>query len=738
MANNTYTLVSTLSSGAQLTGGDSGTTESFDSVGRLNIAVSGNGRYIAFTSGATNFPDDSDTAGWDVYHKDTLTGALSLVSVSATGANSASSAGVFSISDDGNWVLFGSSATNLGNFGPSPVVNASVYLKNMSTGEVFDIVPEKTPMVANSKGSDADMSSDARFVVFASTETNITGETVSGNQIFRVDRQDGSVTMVSKSATGVQLGSGSDDPHISNDGRYVIFQTKAKAVAADLNTAYDIYLKDTQTGELRLISVGLDGKAAGGENAQISGNGRYVSFISAGDFTNPDPGNDAVLTSQAIKAVYRADLQTGEIVLASIGADGTLPNRYSLSATISDDGRYVLFRTAANTFDGVPGLTYQGTLPTYASADPGVWLKDMVTGALTPIDANGNLSNSLTNTLTLSGDGTLAVFGLDTVTTWLPPILPAGTDTNGKGDVFTALTGVAPAGMVVPGTPGNDVLQGSAGDDTLTTGLGNDTVNAGAGVDTVILPMFPNVFNLGELTPGQVSGSYAGYSLSLNDVEFVQFGAESRTTLPLSTLVSGEAQLQLGRLTDLYLAFFGRAPDVGGLEYWQERLLEEGRDFATISKDFAWSTESQALYPVGGSNREFVRTVYLNCFARQPDAGGWDYWTGRLDGLGVTDLNDRGAFVGEVILGAYATSSGPEDRALLTNRHEAAMYYANKLAVAPAEGFDAAINTLLTRVTGDAATEDKAEDVIDHVFANPVTLTGVMANQALLDSIWGA
>ncbi len=293
------------------------------------------------------------------------------------------------------------------------------------------------------------------------------------------------------------------------------------------------------------------------------------------------------------------------------------------------------------------------------------------------------------------------------------------------------------APQTVPGTPG---------DDTLQLPLGSGTVNAGTGIDTVILPMFPNVFTLAESSPGQVSGSYAGYSLSLNDVEFVQFGrppsAEDperfQSTLPLSELVSGAAQEQLGRLTDLYLAFFGRAPDVSGLEYWQEKLLEEGRDFATISKDFAWSTEAQALYPVGGSNREFVRTVYLNCFARQPDAGGWDYWTGRLDGLGVTDLNDRGAFVGEVILGAYASSSGPEDRALLTHRHEAAMYYVNKLAVAPAEGFDAAINTLLTRVTGDAATEDKAEAVIDYAFANPVTLTGVMTDQALLDSIWGA
>ncbi len=295
----------------------------------------------------------------------------------------------------------------------------------------------------------------------------------------------------------------------------------------------------------------------------------------------------------------------------------------------------------------------------------------------------------------------------------------------------------------------NDILMGLGGDDTLAPGLGNDSVDGGDGVDTVVLPMFPNVFSLSEISPGQVSGSYGTSipcTLVLNDVEFVQFGRPPspedterfQTTIALGELVSGAAQLQLGRLTDLYLAFFGRAPDVGGLEYWQEKLLEQGRDFATISKDFAWSLEAQALFPPAASNGEFVRTVYLNCFGREPDPGGWDYWTGRLDGLGVTDLNDRGAFVGELILGAYAPTSGEEDRSLLTHRHDAAMYYVNRLSIMPAEGFDAAINALLTRVTGDAATEDKAEAVIDHAFANPITLTGIMADPVLLDSIWGA
>ena len=262
----------------------------------------------------------------------------------------------------------------------------------------------------------------------------------------------------------------------------------------------------------------------------------------------------------------------------------------------------------------------------------------------------------------------------------------------------------------------------------------------------MVLPLFPNVYRLTESSPGHVSGSYAAATLHLNDVELVQFGRAPipedverfQTTIALSQLVSGEAQLQLGRLTDLYLAFFGRAPDVSGLEYWQERLLEEGRDFATISKDFAWSPEAQALFPPAASNRAFVETVYANCFGRTPDAGGWDYWTGQLDSLGSAGLNERGAFVGAVLLGAYAPSSGAQDRSLLTNRHEVALYYVNTLSSTPEEGFDAGINALLERVSGDAATRTKAEQVIDYAFAQPVSLTGVMTDVVLLEQVWGA
>ena len=288
------------------------------------------------------------------------------------------------------------------------------------------------------------------------------------------------------------------------------------------------------------------------------------------------------------------------------------------------------------------------------------------------------------------------------------------------------------------GVAGTVIVRGDD-NDAITIDLGDYTVYGGGGTDTLGLPLFPDEYSFTLSGPNQYTARYHNFTSLFDSIEYVEFGANFKTRLPIAELVSGRSQQQLAKLTDLYLAFFGRAPDVSGLEYWQKRHLEEGRNTTVISMDFSWSDEAKALFPLGADNRDFVKTVYRNCFGRDPDVGGWDYWTNKLNDLNPHDpnyLNLRGAFVGELLLGAYAETSGVEDRSLLINRHEVALTYVNRLSLQPAEGFDPAINSLLALVTMDYATRYNAEHVIDYVFKNAVTLTDVMNTPVLLTSLW--
>jgi hypothetical protein len=290
---------------------------------------------------------------------------------------------------------------------------------------------------------------------------------------------------------------------------------------------------------------------------------------------------------------------------------------------------------------------------------------------------------------------------------------------------------------VGPVSPAFTEVNGDDEDDFLIVEVGSAVVNGGDGDDTVQLPFFVTEFTLQEVAPGEVVGTYGEWSIELSDIEFLEFGTGHQTTIPIEDVISGQALAKVQKLSDLYLAFFGRAPDREGLEYWQEVILEDGLDLVEISEYFAQSVEAQTLYPADVSNREFVRNIYLNAFSREPDQGGWEFWTEKLDALDPSDLAARGAFVGTVILGAYSDTSGPRDLGFLSNRHEVSLGYVNRLLMEPEEGKDKAITELLMLVTDDDATVAAAEELLDYVFDDPVTLTGVMTDQGLLESFFG-
>jgi Tol biopolymer transport system component len=132
---------------------------------------------------------------------------------------------------------------------------------------------------------------------------------------------------------------------VSADGRWVAFASPADdLVPNDTNKAPDVFVRDLVNSTNLLVSVGSDGGPAlggGSGNAVISADGRYVVFISAA--TNLIAGQ--INTNGN---VFRRDLQTGTIVLVSVGTDGVSPgNNDAYDPVISPDGRYVAFVSLA-------------------------------------------------------------------------------------------------------------------------------------------------------------------------------------------------------------------------------------------------------------------------------------------------------------------------------------------------------------------------------------------------------
>ena len=313
---------------------------------------------------------------------------------------------------------------------------------------------------------------------------------------------------------------------------------------------------------------------------------------------------------------------------------------------------------------------------------------------------------------------------------------PAGAVVDTKFYINLENFGGSAFGDVIQGSAGGNVIAGLGGNDVINGGTGNDSLDGGTGIDYAVLRGLATQYNL------QSQG--AGYGLSgpdgndtLANMEFLRFGADfgqdwAVTNVALPDLASGKAAHLMEQITDLYVACFNRGPDPAGLAYWFKAVYTGEYSLRTIAERFTYELEYLQAYPNNLTNREFVNKIYLNLFDRAPDSGGWDWWTHELD----SGNRPRSGFILDVIEGAYAPTSGPQDRDLIDNKHEVSLYYSGWLSLQPAEGFDAAITTVLNRVSGDANSVAGADRVIDYAFSHPETLVEIVGNAVLFDSLW--
>jgi Tol biopolymer transport system component len=366
----------------------------------LNPSVSGDGRYVAFSSDAADLVSGDTNGCMDVFVRDTVSGTTTRVSVSSSGVQGNGNSQHPSISADGRYVAFESLASNL--VSGDTNVASDIFVHDMITGNTVIASVSSAGVIGNAGSYYPCISADGTYVAFQSDAANlVSGDTNVLTDIFVRNLVDSTTERVSVATSGAQAMFGnSTRPAISYDGRYVAFQSTAmNLVPGDTNPFNDIFVRDRTLGTTERVSISTAGvQASGGDSVtpSISADGRYVAFASAAmnlvsNDTNPST------------EIFVRDRTSSTTTIVSVASDGTVgANGVSSNPSISADGAFVAFDS------GCANLVSNDT-----NGCVDVFIHNMSTGATElgsqsssgAIALNGNSTNP-----SLSANGRFAAF----------------------------------------------------------------------------------------------------------------------------------------------------------------------------------------------------------------------------------------------------------------------------------------------------------------------------------------
>ena len=224
-------------------------------------SVSADGRFVVFASSAASLVPEDTNGVDDVFVRDRATGTTTRVSVASDGtqANGPSSSGLTTISGDGRFVAFSSSATNLVPGDTNGV--RDVFVHDRSTGATTRVSIATDGTQGDGVAYLGGISADGRVIAFSSFATNIVlGDTNAQRDVFVHDRITAETSRVSIATGGTQADSSSSISSLSSDGRFVVFLSYASNLAPfDANGTDDVFVHDRTTGVTSPVSIAVDG-----------------------------------------------------------------------------------------------------------------------------------------------------------------------------------------------------------------------------------------------------------------------------------------------------------------------------------------------------------------------------------------------------------------------------------------------------------------------------------------------
>jgi Tol biopolymer transport system component len=424
--------------------------------------VSADGRYVLFASTASNLTltnrfNLSAPFRFNVFLRDTLNHTTTLVSVNQSGAGGGNQDSYpTAISSNGQFALFESSASDL--VANDTNNAADVFIRDLVNGATTLVNVNTNGGVANGGSHGSVMTPDGRYIAFVSAATDlVAGDTNNIPDIFVRDRQTGVTTLASPGAmaasSSILAMSSSESPEITPDGRYVAFYSAATNLVPKGNIGGGIYVRDLVAGQTvwastnaRAISKSVTGSSnIVACNFSLSDSGQFVAFEACTNSSassapagiilryNLQTGLTDILNTNAYvpripsglvhdlamtpdgrfvaygagrsntNVIYLWDAQTGSSTLVSVGLDNVSPaNGFSDAPVISNDGRFVAFISSAT--DLTPG-----------SSDGGYhfYVRDMQAGTTQLIDADASgvaAGVDVSAVPAMSADGSVVAF----------------------------------------------------------------------------------------------------------------------------------------------------------------------------------------------------------------------------------------------------------------------------------------------------------------------------------------
>ncbi|PYS58962.1 MAG: hypothetical protein DMF74_22425, partial [Acidobacteria bacterium] len=570
--------------------------------------IGDDGRYVLFTSFASDLVANDTNGVSDVFLRDMVAGKTSLVSVNRAGTDSGRPGFIFfgsiaeGMSSDGRYILFTSYANDLVTSTPSTNIDQHLYVRDMVAGTttLIDITRDGLPADNYIPGTRCDpgnpncdvigydlepmISANGRYVAFVSGARDLVSNNIgplSLENVFVRDLQANTTALVSVNLSG-QGSDFADRPSLSADGRYIIFRDGIR----------QLYVRDMALGVTSLVSINTAGTGGTGINDNypvISADGTHVVFTS----------NSTTLTREKLDStvddVFVRDLVAGTTSLVSVNAWGTGGgNGQSFSARTSADGRFIVYLSRASdlVFNDTNGKNSSG------SGCEDVFVRDVQLGVTTLISANATGTASANGCsgfdYFVSADGRRVVFS-----SAASDIVP--NNTNNASDVFI-VTVPTEFGQVQFNAASYQASEG-AGSAIITvtrTGGSEGSVSIDYATSSGTASSRSNytpVFGTLHFFPGEVSKTFkvlitddsivnGDMSVNLvlsNPSPGVARGSQKTATLTIKhndTSTSGVKPLDDTRffVRQHYLDFLNREPDQEGFQFWVNQIEQCGSD----------------------------------------------------------------------------------------------------------------------------------------------------------------